>query len=360
MNPKFFDVNKDKQDNIINAALRIFAVKGYKDASTDVIVKEAGISKGLLFHYFESKKGLYEFICDYSSKYMILELTRSVKSREKDFFNVISQIEAGKTRVLRNYPYMQQFLRSLSYEKDPEAIAQFGESLSNLETAYNNIYAQINPNKFFDSTDYKKVIEIINWINDGYVKSSLQKGVTSADEMNEGFNEYLNLLKKHFYKSDNDISISVAKEEDLERNESVMDDLKMEMTFEERLMAGKRPLVDLPEGEEVTDTSEEKNDESAETTDADKEDVAETKINDGEGNATEENTGAVDSSEETAEEFFDDEDEGDVMPEGVPKVSKGEVLKFPTSGSSGRSTYVSANINDIIQEAESNLDKRDN
>ncbi|MBQ8007422.1 MAG: TetR/AcrR family transcriptional regulator [Lachnospiraceae bacterium] len=79
MNSKFFDVKKDKQDAIINAALKTFALKGYKDASTDVIVKEAGISKGLLFHYFTSKQGLYDFICDYSTKYMILELTRTLK-----------------------------------------------------------------------------------------------------------------------------------------------------------------------------------------------------------------------------------------------------------------------------------------
>ena len=40
MNSKFFDVKKDKQDAIINAALKVFAQKGYKDASTDVIVKD--------------------------------------------------------------------------------------------------------------------------------------------------------------------------------------------------------------------------------------------------------------------------------------------------------------------------------
>ena len=66
MNPKFFDLKKDKQDRMINAALKVFALNGYKHASTDDIVKEAGISKGLLFHYFGSKAGVYEFI--YESK----------------------------------------------------------------------------------------------------------------------------------------------------------------------------------------------------------------------------------------------------------------------------------------------------
>ena len=61
MNNKFFDAAKEKQDRIINAALQVFAVNGYRHASTDEIVRIAGISKGLLFHYFGSKLGLYSF-----------------------------------------------------------------------------------------------------------------------------------------------------------------------------------------------------------------------------------------------------------------------------------------------------------
>lgn len=356
MNSKFFDVNKEKQDKIINAALRIFSVKGYKDASTDIIVKEAGISKGLLFHYFESKKGLYEFICDYSAKYMTLELTRAVKSSEKDFFNVVSQIEMGKTRVLRNYPYMQQFLRGLKYEKDPEAVAQFGRSVSDLENTYNNIYAQINPKKFINPGDCRKVIDIINWMNDGLVKERINNDGITADAINDEFTEYLMLLKRHFYKSESDENISVAKEEEIERNESVMDELKMEMTFEERLLAGKRPLVDLPE-EETEESKEEAkeaeevssepaNDEKAETTETESEDITET--------ITEEPL-----EEEEDDEFFDTEDEGDVMQTGIPKVSTGEVLRFPTSGAPGSSTFSSGNINEIIEEANSNLSKQE-
>ena len=48
MNEKFFDLKKEKQDRMINAALKVFASNGYKHASTDDIVTEAGISKGLL------------------------------------------------------------------------------------------------------------------------------------------------------------------------------------------------------------------------------------------------------------------------------------------------------------------------
>ena len=54
MNEKFFDLKKEKSRNrMINAALKIFAKNGYRHASTDDMVAEAGISKGLLFHYLK-------------------------------------------------------------------------------------------------------------------------------------------------------------------------------------------------------------------------------------------------------------------------------------------------------------------
>ena len=37
MNEKFFDLKKEKQDRMINAALKVFALNGYRHASTDDI-----------------------------------------------------------------------------------------------------------------------------------------------------------------------------------------------------------------------------------------------------------------------------------------------------------------------------------
>ena len=52
MNEKFFDLKKEKQDRMINASLKVFAMNGYAHASTDDIVREAGISKGVTVSLF--------------------------------------------------------------------------------------------------------------------------------------------------------------------------------------------------------------------------------------------------------------------------------------------------------------------
>ena len=93
MNDKFFDLKKEKQDKMINAALKIFSLSDYRRASTDDVVKMAGISKGLLFHYFTNKAGLYDFLYAYSLKYLAIELYQTVSIKEHDYFELLKQIQ---------------------------------------------------------------------------------------------------------------------------------------------------------------------------------------------------------------------------------------------------------------------------
>jgi len=47
---------------ILKAAERLFGEKGYRGVSIDEIARAAGVSKGLVFYHFASKKGLAEHI----------------------------------------------------------------------------------------------------------------------------------------------------------------------------------------------------------------------------------------------------------------------------------------------------------
>lgn len=49
MNPKFFQLPEEKQQQIINAAYKVFAGNSYKKAPMPEIADECGISKALLF-----------------------------------------------------------------------------------------------------------------------------------------------------------------------------------------------------------------------------------------------------------------------------------------------------------------------
>ena len=55
---------EDRRLQILEAALRVFAQKGFVRATNKDIAKEAGITPGLIYHYFDSKEGLLKAAID--------------------------------------------------------------------------------------------------------------------------------------------------------------------------------------------------------------------------------------------------------------------------------------------------------
>jgi AcrR family transcriptional regulator len=53
---------EDSRRAILDAARRVFALKGYADASLDDIVGPAGLTKGALYHHFKNKAALLEAV----------------------------------------------------------------------------------------------------------------------------------------------------------------------------------------------------------------------------------------------------------------------------------------------------------
>lgn len=83
----FEKLSADKKELILSAGMKEFSQKPYKEASTDSITKACGISKGLLFHYFGSKKAFY-FYCLESA---MEKLTAQAQSKEEvnDFYDIL-------------------------------------------------------------------------------------------------------------------------------------------------------------------------------------------------------------------------------------------------------------------------------
>ena len=47
-----------RKDDIINAAVILFAENGYSATSTSAVAKKAGVAEGLIFHHFKNKVGI--------------------------------------------------------------------------------------------------------------------------------------------------------------------------------------------------------------------------------------------------------------------------------------------------------------
>lgn len=195
MNEKFFDLKREKQDRMINAGLKVFAKNGYRHATTDDIVKEAGISKGLLFHYFTNKVGVYVFLMDYSVRFLLLELSRNVKKDTTDFYEMLKQMENGKLQVLKNYPYMQAFLDKAFEEICLEALEECEEQKQAYEKQLEKYYAQVAGHVFRNNSTLEQMQTLFRYVIKGITAEHLAQDTMQPEIMYGQVCEYIEMMR---------------------------------------------------------------------------------------------------------------------------------------------------------------------
>jgi Transcriptional regulator len=204
---KFMTMEEEKRERIINAALKEFS-KGYAVANIDVIVKEAGISKGLIFHYFGTKRGLFLFLLKYTLEIVNTEYTKGV-SESRDFLENIRVVSKLKIDLSFRYPLVFKFLmKAYSSIKEvfPEGLP--GDLANSSHTVTQQIFQRSNNDKmlFKEDIDSEKAQNIILWTMNGLTDSALRYGddidayKAHYDDMIKEFEEYLQILRKILYR----------------------------------------------------------------------------------------------------------------------------------------------------------------
>ncbi len=195
MNEKFYDLKKEKQDRMINAGLRIFALNGYHHASTDEIVKEAKISKGLLFHYFGSKAGYYGFLYSYVSRYVILELRSAIREPGIDFWELQSQILETESRLMEQYPAVFLFFESVKMEDDSEGLSVLEELDATVPDIYDSMQAKALIGGYPRIRDLELVCGTIHYIKIGLMRELLYDPTTPISMYTAHVEQYLEMLR---------------------------------------------------------------------------------------------------------------------------------------------------------------------
>lgn len=72
----------ERRPQIVRAAVRVIARRGYDGASIQAIAKEAGLSPGLLHHHFGSKAEILHAVLEYLES-LVAERTEALASRRR-------------------------------------------------------------------------------------------------------------------------------------------------------------------------------------------------------------------------------------------------------------------------------------
>ncbi len=129
-------------ENIVKAATKLFAKNGFERTSTESIAKEAGVSQGIIFHHFKTKKNLFWSIVFKGSE-MSAEELRAYNAEISRTENPIDKIKVfGKVLIkyaldnpeLTEIRARHAFAMDLSNE--PEIVAKMEESVAPLESYF--------------------------------------------------------------------------------------------------------------------------------------------------------------------------------------------------------------------------------
>lgn len=196
---KELHIPEDKKHRIIRAAMEQFAKNGYKNATMDEIVAAADISKGLIFHYFGSKKKLYLYLYEFAYG---LVYDRVVKSFEQeDLFERIRESEQIKLAVVSEYPYVLDFLLSVHRETDNTIQEEISKiKVERFPPWKETFLPGLGASKLREGIDLEKVIKIISWTTNGLLAEHKDDFV--LEDIFAEMDEYLNLMRKAFYKEE--------------------------------------------------------------------------------------------------------------------------------------------------------------
>jgi TetR/AcrR family fatty acid metabolism transcriptional regulator len=123
-----------RRRQLLDAAVRVFAHKGYHTSRVGDITQEAGVAHGLLYHYFAGK----EAVLDAVFRETWSEFLASVKAVEDSGESAPDQLRQVTAILLRSWKHNPDLVRVLVRDiaRSPELhkrIDELGEALAGIE-----------------------------------------------------------------------------------------------------------------------------------------------------------------------------------------------------------------------------------
>ena len=197
---KFMNLEERKRDRILNAAMKEFRY-GYKRASTDTIVKEAGISKGLLFHYFGSKAQLFEFVVRYAGDKLQESFYNMLDLGQRDIIEAFWQFALLRRDINDQYPYIYDFSNGLhAHIADIPGDMKI-ELIKKGEVYFEDIPKRCDMSLFRDDIDGLKALDLVLWSIEGFFQyMNVKEDANDYEKFLEDLRTYLDIFRNCFYK----------------------------------------------------------------------------------------------------------------------------------------------------------------
>lgn len=145
-------VNKMKEQQIIEAARKLFGKYGFKKVTMDEIAREANVTKKTVYTYFSSKEELFKYFIDEELKNM-KKIIEEVEAKNEDFYETVHQAIYQLLKYKNKRKFLKNAISEAEILKDPIII----KDLKIIDTEIQKYIKQ----KLIDSIE-KNYIEVAN------------------------------------------------------------------------------------------------------------------------------------------------------------------------------------------------------
>jgi TetR/AcrR family fatty acid metabolism transcriptional regulator len=141
----------DKRRHLLDAAVRVFARKGYHASRVGDIAEEAGVAHGLLYHYFKSKDEVLEAV--FHENWSLLQLR--IASVEETDEPAADQLRHIAAIVLRTWLHLPDVVTVVIREfgRSPELAERIGELAQPIDVIQRTIERGIERGEFRSDID---------------------------------------------------------------------------------------------------------------------------------------------------------------------------------------------------------------
>ena len=189
----FLRLNDEKKKKLIDASFKEFSLNNFNDVSINRIIKEAGISRGSFYMYFEDKKDLYFYLLEQHLEILINNMKKDLIKNKGDLFkmfqnNIKEEFNSFKNN---NINFFKKSLENVTIMEESKKTFGFRDKRLLRELIPNINLELLNDNA-------KKHIEVIFAINMHLLMVTLIKLLKEDcldEEILKDYYEQLDILK---------------------------------------------------------------------------------------------------------------------------------------------------------------------
>ncbi|KUO75131.1 MAG: hypothetical protein APF77_01905 [Clostridia bacterium BRH_c25] len=191
----FENLPESKKEHILEVCIEEFARNGYVNTSTNIIVKRLGISKGVLFLYFKSKKNLFTYIVDYLTECITDDyFERYADSGQIEFMDIFDQTGDFYNVLLQDNPYVIVFLLE-AVLNTPMELKE--EILSKHNLAHERLLGRMKMSNLRKDIDVQVALDMLHMASYHIGQMMLKEYGGEMDFFKENTDKYLKLLSQY-------------------------------------------------------------------------------------------------------------------------------------------------------------------